>query len=82
MSIYAFAWIGVALTFVYFTAVAIAIHWKSARAVGVTRYEPPENVSPALAGYLIEEGRCRRRKIVGPKKRDRSRRKHDPTLNP
>jgi hypothetical protein len=59
-SIYAYAWIGVALTFIYFLIVAIALHWKSAHAVDVTRYEPPENVSPALAAYLIENGRCER----------------------
>lgn len=59
-SIYGLAWIGVALTFVYFLIVAIALHWKSAHTVDVTRYEPPENVSPALAAYLIENGRCER----------------------
>jgi hypothetical protein len=59
-SIYALAWIGVGLTFVYFLIVAIALHWKSGHAVDVTRYEPPENVSPALAAYLIENGRCER----------------------
>jgi hypothetical protein len=59
-SIYGLAWIGVALTFVYFMIVAIALHWKSAHTVDVTRYEPPESVSPALAAYLIENGRCER----------------------
>jgi predicted membrane protein DUF2207 len=59
-SIYTFAWIGVALTFLYFSIVAIALHWKSAHAVDVTRYEPPENISPALAAFLIENGRCER----------------------
>ncbi len=49
-----------ALTFVYFSIVAIALHWKSAHTVDVTRYESPENVSPALAAYLIENGRCER----------------------
>ena len=60
ISIYAFAWIGVALTFVYFLIVASALHWKSAHAVDVTRYEPPENISPALSAYLIQNGRCER----------------------
>jgi hypothetical protein len=59
-SIYELAWMAVALTFVYFLVVAIALHWKSAHTVDVTRYEPPENVSPALAAYLIENGRCER----------------------
>jgi len=60
LSIYAFAWIGVALTFVYFSIVAIALHWTPASKVDVTRYEPPPNVSPALAAFLIENGRCER----------------------
>src|SRR5580693_6204332 len=59
-SVLGLAWIAVALTFVYFLIVAIALHWKSAYTVDVTRYEPPENVSPALAAYLIENGRCER----------------------
>jgi hypothetical protein len=59
-SIYAYAWIGVALTFVYFVIVATALRWKSAHSVDVTRYEPPENVSPALAAFIIENGRCER----------------------
>ncbi len=60
ISVYAYAWLGVALTFIYFLMIAVALHWKSARAVDVTRYEPPENVSPALAAYLIQNGRCER----------------------
>jgi hypothetical protein len=59
-SIFGLAWMGVALTLLYFLIVTIALHWKSAHTVDVTRYEPPENVSPALAAYLIENGRCER----------------------
>ena len=59
-SIFAFAWIGVALTFLYFLIVTVALHWKSAHTVDVTRYEPPPNISPALAAYLVENGRCER----------------------
>jgi hypothetical protein len=60
ISIYAFAWIGVALTFVYFLIVTTVLHWKSAHAVDVTRYEPPQGISPVLAAFLIENGRCER----------------------
>jgi hypothetical protein len=60
ISIYALAWIGVALTLIYFLIVTISLHWKSAHMVDVTRYEPPADVSPALAAFLIENGRCER----------------------
>jgi hypothetical protein len=57
---YQVAWIGVAAIFVYYTIATIALHWKSGRSIGVTRYEPPEGISPGVAGYLMESGRSER----------------------
>jgi hypothetical protein len=55
-----FIWICIALTFAYYVAVAIALHWRPIRKAEVTSYEPPPGISPALAAYLFENGRCER----------------------
>jgi Predicted membrane protein (DUF2207) len=60
MSPEAFVWTCVALTFAYYLAVAIALHWRPARRIAVTSYEPPRGISPALAAYLFENGRYER----------------------
>lgn len=60
MSPEAFVWTCVALTFTYYLVVAVALHWRAARSIEVTSYEPPSRVSPALAAYLLENGRCER----------------------
>jgi len=57
---YQLAWIGVAVVFVYYTLATIALHWNSRRNIGVTRYEPPDGISPGVAGYLLENGRSER----------------------
>jgi hypothetical protein len=59
-SVYLQSWGGLALVFVYYVTATIFLHWTSLRAVSVTRYEPPSGISPALAGYLFENGRCER----------------------
>ncbi len=58
--VYQVAWISVAGVFVYYTLATIALHWNSRRDIGVTRYEPPEGISPGVAAYLIESGRSER----------------------
>src|SRR5580704_2765192 len=55
-----FIWICIALTFAYYVAVAIALHWRPIRKAEVTSYEPPPGISPAVAAYLFENGRCER----------------------
>ena len=57
---YQLAWVGVAALCACYILIAIAFHWSSERRIGVTRYDPPAGVSPGLAGYLFESGRCER----------------------
>ena len=57
---YNWAWGTIAAVFLYYTAVAIFAHWRRTRSVGVTKYEPPPNTSPALAAFLYENGKCER----------------------
>lgn len=62
---YQFAWIGVAVLCVCYIAITIAFHWSSKRKIGVTRYDPPEGISAAVAAYLVESGRCERAFAAG-----------------
>jgi hypothetical protein len=57
---YNWAWGTIAAVFLYYTAAAIFVHWRRARPIGVTKYEPPPNTSPALAAFLYENGKCER----------------------
>src|ERR1700691_4157113 len=57
---YQLAWIGVAGVCAYFAVMTIVVHWSLRRKVGVTRYEPPQGISPGVAAYLMEAGRCER----------------------
>ena len=57
---YNWAWGTIAAVFLYYTAVASFVHWRRTRSVGVTKYEPPPNTSPALAAFLYENGKCER----------------------
>jgi hypothetical protein len=59
-SVYALAWICLAIVFAYYVLVSIALHWKRQHKAAVTVYVPPANISPALAAYLFENGRCER----------------------
>src|SRR5580704_16052434 len=59
-SVYALAWICLAIVFAYYGLVSIALHWKQEHKAAVTVYVPPANISPALAAYLFENGRCER----------------------
>jgi hypothetical protein len=58
--IYQLAWSGVAVVFAYYAAMSIVFRWNSHRNIGVTKYEPPERISPGVAAYLIEGGRSER----------------------
>jgi hypothetical protein len=57
---YRWAWIGLAVVTGYYMAMAVALRWRPQRRVSVTRYEPPSRISPAVAAYLFENGRCER----------------------
>src|SRR5580704_13047526 len=53
-------WIGVAALCIYYIVFTVVFHWSSRQRIGVTRYEPPKGISPGVAAYLIEGGRCER----------------------
>ncbi len=57
---YNWAWGTIAVVFLYYTAATILVNWRPNRSVGVTKYEPPPNTSPALAAFLYENGKCER----------------------
>jgi hypothetical protein len=56
--LYTIAWVGLVAILVFYLAVGIALRWRPRRTVHVTRYEPPEGISPAVAAFLFESGRC------------------------
>ena len=58
--LYAIAWYGLLAIAVFYAAVGIALRWRPKRSIRVTRYEPPEGISPAVAAFLVESGRCER----------------------
>jgi Predicted membrane protein (DUF2207) len=58
--IYQLAWISVGVVCAYYAVATVVLHWSSRRSVGVTRYEPPQGISPGVAAYLMEGGRCER----------------------
>lgn len=58
--LYTIAWVGLLAIFVFYIAVSLALRWRPQRQVRVTRYEPPNAISPAAAAFLIESGRCER----------------------
>ncbi|HTV57701.1 MAG TPA: hypothetical protein VMD77_02195 [Candidatus Baltobacteraceae bacterium] len=53
-------WIVLAIVLLYFIAVTLVLHRSPGRTVGVTRYDPPDGISPAAAAYLVENGRAER----------------------
>jgi hypothetical protein len=57
---YPLAWMGVLILLAYYAVVAIILRWKPQRNVQVIRYEPPQGISPAVAAFLWENGRCER----------------------
>ena len=59
-ALYTQAWIGLIFIFGLFVLAGVAFRWRPHRATEVTRYEPPKGISPAIAAFLIEGGRCER----------------------
>jgi len=57
---YALASIFLGLLFAFYLFAAITFRWGIQRKIAVTRYEPPKEISPAMAAYLIENGRGER----------------------
>jgi hypothetical protein len=58
--IYQLAWLSVGLVCAYYAVATMVVHWSLKRNIGVTRYEPPQGISPGVAAYLMENGRCER----------------------
>jgi hypothetical protein len=59
-SAYMQAWTGLALVLLYYVMAMILLRRSQPSSTSVTGYEPPRDLSPALAGYLFETGRCER----------------------
>ncbi len=49
----------IGLLLIFYVVNVIALRWTPKKTT-VTQYDPPQGVSPALAGYLRENGRCER----------------------
>jgi hypothetical protein len=58
--LYIIAWVALLAIFIFYVAVGIALRWRIERTVRVTRYDPPQGISPAVAAFLLESGRCER----------------------
>lgn len=58
------AWCGLGIVTIYFCAVAIALRWSHRRSTRVIRYDPPQNISPAVACYLRERGATEKPLVV------------------
>lgn len=57
---YTLAWGALLAIAVFYIVVGAALRWRTRRLVRVTRYEPPQGISPAAAAFLVEGGRCER----------------------
>ena len=62
---YQLAWIGAAVLCACYILITVVFQWSSQRKIGVTRYDPPEGISAAVAAYLLESGRCERAFAAG-----------------
>jgi hypothetical protein len=58
--LYTIAWVGLLAIFILYIVVGVALRWPVQRTVRVTRYDPPQGISPAVAAFLVESGRCER----------------------
>lgn len=58
--VYTQAWIALGLILAYYILMTAVLRWRPQRRVTMARYEPPHGISPAIAAYLVESGRCER----------------------
>lgn len=63
--IYQLAWLSVGVVCAYYAVATMVVHWSPRRYVGVTRYDPPQGISPGVTAYLMEGGRCERAFAAG-----------------
>jgi transglutaminase-like putative cysteine protease len=54
------AWVALATLFAYYVRAVTTLRLRLERRIAVTEYEPPQGISPAIAAYLVESGRCER----------------------
>ena len=59
-SVYLQSWAVLAIVFVYYLVATVIVQWTRKRTIEMTRYYPPEGISPGLAGYLYQNGRSER----------------------
>jgi predicted membrane protein DUF2207 len=57
--IYSLDWVCIGILLIFYIATVVALRW-SPKTTTVTQYDPPDGVSPALAAYLRDNGRCER----------------------
>ncbi len=58
--LYSQAWIGLGIIVVYYVGLSVIFRARTRRPIGVTQYEPPKGISPAVAANLRESGRYER----------------------
>ncbi len=58
--LYAQAWIGLGIILAYYVVLFVVFRARTRRPIGVTQYEPPQRISPAVAANLRESGRYER----------------------
>jgi Predicted membrane protein (DUF2207) C-terminal domain len=58
--LYTIAWVALLAIFIFYVVVGVALRWRVQHTVRVTRYDPPQGISPSVAAFLIESGRCER----------------------
>ncbi|MGA8025375.1 MAG: hypothetical protein WB990_20575, partial [Candidatus Acidiferrales bacterium] len=51
--------VAIGILVIFYLGTVIALRWTP-KTTRVTQYDPPEQVSPALAAYLRDNGRCER----------------------
>lgn len=58
--LYTIAWVALLAISILYILVGVGLRWRVQRTVRVTRYNPPLEISPAVAAFLVESGRCER----------------------
>ena len=55
-SIYVQAWVGLGIVLTYYVVLSVIFRARTRRTIGVTQYDPPQGISPAVAANLTENG--------------------------
>jgi hypothetical protein len=54
--IYLQAWVGLGIVLAYYVVLSVVFRAGTGRSIGVTQYDPPRGISPAVAANLTENG--------------------------